>query len=353
MMKVKRVSITYVLLIVFLFLAFMLIGCEQPDEVSDDNGEELDEHVEKVLRVAITREPDGFDHHATRDVNTGLITVQWTEQCWHMDPFGNRIGHDGEGILKQEQVGETTYEYTFRDDLTFHNGDPFTIEDAKFSFERVMLEGGMEGETSPMRRSPYTTAESVEIVGDWTLRVEYEDPDIAKHLSHHPSMYPKNLFEELGPDKFFENPIGIGPFKWVEGDPAEFIILERFEDYYGGIPEAVPGEPERVPPVDRLEIYFIPEAISRIAALIAGDVDVIQDVPVDQVPLLDNNPDIQVDAIDGTRINAIEFNVNKPPFDDVRVRHAVAYAIDYELITDVLYGGYSTPLYGRPYIEPY
>lgn len=307
----------------------------------------------KVLRVALTREPDVMDQHATRNIEASLISTHWTESFQMMDPIGNRIL----GIVEEaREIDPLTIEFHIRDDVYFHNGERMTVEDVAFSLSRVKLEGTMDGETSPNRRYPQTAAESVEIIDDSTIRVVYEGPDIIRHLAYNIFVvYPKDPFEKLGSEEFFKNPIGVGPFRWVEGDLSEYVVMDRFEDYYGGVPEAFPLKeiPAQVPLVDRIIFSFIPESSSRIAALLAGDVDIIQNVPVDQVELLDVNPNIQVASVEGTRVNALEFNVNKAPFDDVRVRHAIAHAIDYETITDILYRGYSTPIYGRPYLEPF
>lgn len=304
---------------------------------------------ERVLRVALTREPDAMDQHVTRNIESILIAQHWAEPFAQTTPFGDRVT----GVVEVEYIDSLTVDFHVQRDVFFHNGEQMTAEDIAFSLGRVFLEGGMEGETSPNRR-PENYAEKIEIIEDWTVRVHFESPSLVRPLNWNSYViYSKDLFEELGPDKFFDNPIGAGPFKWVEGSLSEYIVMERFEDYYGGIPEAMGVEVDQVPLVDRIIFTFIPEDSSRIAALLAGDVDIIQNVPVEQVELLEANPNIQVKSVEGTRINALEFNINKPPFDDVRVRHAIAYAIDYQTITDVLYGGYSTPMYGRPYLEPF
>ena len=148
------------------------------------------------------------------------------------------------------------------------------------------------------------------------------------------------------------HPIGVGPFKWVEGDTVNQVVLERYEDYHGG-PSELPGEVDRIPAIDRAIFKFIPEATTRVSALIAGDVDIIHEVPYDSISLLENNPNIEVKTQEGTNTVWLHLNTSKAPLDDKRVRQALAYAIDYELIVDRLLLGYSTPRYCLPFMDPY
>lgn len=135
--------------------------------------------------------------------------------------------------------------------------------------------------------------------------------------------------------------------------------MERYDDYYGGAPDI-----GQVGPACVSTVIFrtIPEASTRVAALLAGEVDIIQSVPPELVDTLAQTPGIQVKTAPGTRPKWMEMNVNKAPFDDVRVRQAMNYAVDKQLIIDEIYGGRAVALPGplSPYnnfvnksLEPY
>ena len=153
--------------------------------------------------------------------------------------------------------------------------------------------------------------------------------------------------------------MGCGPFKFVEGSIDERIVLERFEDYYGGSPEIPPVGPA---PAKRVIFEFMPEVSTRVAALQGGDVHIIHAIPPDMVATLESDPNIEVKTVDGTRMHMFEMNVNMAPFDDVRVRQALNYAIDMEAIVENVLLGYGTAVSGpllphgfavHPELQPY
>ena len=114
------------------------------------------------------------------------------------------------------------------------------------------------------------------------------------------------------------------------------IVMERFDDYYGGSRE-IP--PVGVAPVKRAIFRMMPEATVRVAALKAGEVHIIQQLPPDLAKTLSADTNIQVKSVDGTRVYCAELNCAKPPFNDVRVRQAMNYAVDWDAILKSIYGG--------------
>jgi peptide/nickel transport system substrate-binding protein len=126
------------------------------------------------------------------------------------------------------------------------------------------------------------------------------------------------------------------------------IVMERFDDYYGGAPDLEPVGPACV---KQAVFKVIPEASTRVAALLAGEVDIIQAVPAELVDTLSQTPGIQVKGAAGTQPKWMEMNVNAPPFDDVQVRQAMNYAVDKDLIVDAIYGGRAVALPGP--LSPY
>jgi peptide/nickel transport system substrate-binding protein len=176
----------------------------------------------------------------------------------------------------------------------------------------------------------------------------------------HQQIIPKDYFEEVGNEEFVKNLVGTGPFKHVEGTAtSEQIVMERFDDYYGGSDELPPVGPAML---DRVIFRIMPEASTRVAALRTGEVHIIQQVPAHMIPLLATDENVRVATGPSTRPSWLEMNVTRPPFDDKNVRLAMNYAVDAQTIVDTVLGGLGIVIPGplSPYnnfadntLEPY
>ncbi|MCG0238680.1 MAG: ABC transporter substrate-binding protein [Firmicutes bacterium] len=224
--------------------------------------------------------------------------------------------------------------FTLRQGVRFHDGTPMTAEDVVFTFERTLSPTGIDGQPSP-RAGLLGPLEKVEKVDERTVRFTLSQPfpEFLQLLPHH-QIVSKAYVEKVGSAGLSERPNGTGPFKFVSGRLDGEVILERFDDYYGGAPDLPPVGP---PPLRRVVFRMMPDPASRVSALKAGDVHIIQAVPVDAVPDLEQDPAIQVLTAEGTRLYMIELN-NKV-FTDRRVRQALNYAINWDAILSAVYGG--------------
>jgi peptide/nickel transport system substrate-binding protein len=159
---------------------------------------------------------------------------------------------------------------------------------------------------------------------------------------------PKDYFEEVGTEGFVEHPIGAGPFRFVEGKLDDQVVMERFSDYYGGA-GALP--PIGLPYVNRVIFKMMPETSTRMAALQAGEVHIVQQVPADMIEVLKADPNVVVKSTPGTRPHWMEMNVHKAPLDNVKVRQALNYAVNAGLIVEKVLGGRGIVLPGS--LSPY
>lgn len=242
-----------------------------------------------------------------------------------------------------EQLSPTEYEFKIRQGITFHNGEKLKADDVVFTFDRLTREGAVDGETSP-RKGLLGPLERVEKVDEHTVKFILSKPwPILLTMLPHQQIVPKDYIEEKGNQYFKENPVGAGPFKFVSGNLSEEIVMERFEDYYGGAADLPPVGPA---PAKQVVFKIIPEASSRIAALQRGEVHIIQEVPAHMVSNLESDSNVKVKKCPGTRVHFIAMNNSKPPFDDVRVRQAMNYAVDMQKIVDTILGGYGVVLPG-------
>lgn len=355
----KKYSLyAFVLLLAIAFSFSMITGCGPTDtseEPAVDDGDEVavDEDYTIVVGLAqtiLTLDPANHRDRVTetviRNIYDGLVTRK---------PDGTVVAEIAESWDNPEP---TIWEFKIRDGVKFHDGSDLTVEDVKFTFDRIIQEGAMEGETSP-RKGLLGPLVEVEIVGEDTIRFILEEPwPILLAMLPHQQIVSKAYLEEVG-SGIATSPMGTGPFKFVEGSIDDRIIVERFDDYYGGSPDIPPVGPA---PASRIIFEFMPEVSTRIAAIQGGDVHIIHNIPPDMVSTLEADANINVKMVDGTRMHMFEMNVGMAPFDDVRVRQAMNYAIDMDAIVESILLGYATTVAGpllphgfavNPALQPY
>jgi len=266
-----------------------------------------------------------FDGLVTRDTRSGVHLELAEEMTW---------------------LDESTLEVKLRQGVKFHDGVEMTADDVVFTFDRIIQENAIEfpePHTSP-RKGLIAPLESIEKVDDYTVVMNFSGPwPPAMQLLVHQQIVPKHYLEEVGTEGFVANPIGTGPFKFVEGQLDDQIVMERFDDYWGGAPDL---EPVGAACVETAIFRVIPEASTRVAALLAGEVDIIQSVPSELIDTLAQTPGVQVKTAPGTQPQWLQLNVSDPLFEDMGVRQAMNYAMDKDLIVEAVYGGRAVPLPG-------
>jgi peptide/nickel transport system substrate-binding protein len=236
------------------------------------------------------------------------------------------------------EVSEDGMQYSFklRDGLTFHNGDPLKAEDIVFTYERT---------TDPDFASPHANklalVESVDtpddLTVDFTLSAPFA-PFLAVAFSRGPgrAMAPisRRAFEEMGEEQFDQTPVGCGPFALVAetADLSSGFELVAFDGWYGGRPL-----------LDKIEFTIISEPSSRISALEAGDVDMLDIVPTIGVAQVAENPDITLVQTPGTSWLGLAMNFTRPPWDNPDARMAVAKAINRDDLIETAFFGLATP----------
>lgn len=302
----------------------------------------------QVITVALARAPTSIDpaDHRSRESETVIRNI--------FDGLVTRDTASGVHMEIAEAItwlDDQTLEVKLRKGVKFHDGSPLTADDVVFTFERVIKENAIEfpePHTSP-RKGLIAPLQAVEKQDDATVIMRFSGawPPALQMLVHQ-QILPKAYLEQVGTEGFLKAPIGAGPFKFVSAKGMDEFVMARFDDYYGGAPDLAPVGPACV-----AEAVFrvIPEASTRVAALLAGEVDIIQEVPAELADTLAQTPGIQLKTGPGTRPMWMELNVNLAPFDDVRVRQALNHAVDKELLVQALYGGRAVVLPGV--LSPY
>ncbi|MFO7854620.1 MAG: ABC transporter substrate-binding protein [Paracoccaceae bacterium] len=243
-----------------------------------------------------------------------------------------RIDRDGAvrpALARSWEISDDGLVYTFAlaEGVTFHDGAAMTADDVVFSLERITAEGSQNAQ-----QALFEPIERVEALDPTTVRVTLKRPT-------------GNFLFDLGwgdavivsPETAETNatePVGTGPFRFAEWARGDSVTLARNPDYW--------GEPARL---DRAEFKFISDPTAALAALMAGDVDAFPGYPSPEtLPQLEADPrfEVAVGSTEGETILAT--NNARPPFDDVRVRRAMAHAIDRQPIIDGAMFGVGTPI---------
>jgi len=337
--------------VTFLLLALLLGACAQA-EPTPKAGEDIPAPAvtsaptaeERTIVVGLVDAPTSLDPADHRERQSETVIRNMFDGLVTRD---TRSGVHLELAEKMNWLDEQTLEVRLRRGVLFHDGTEMTADDVVFTFERIIQENAIEYPEphTSLRRGLIAPLESIEKIDDYTVVMYFSGPwPPALQILVHQQIVPKHYLEEVGTQGFIEHPIGTGPLRFVSAGPdLQEIVLERFDDYYGGAPNLPPVGPACV---DRVVFRVIPDALTRAAALRAGEVDIIQAVPLDLVEVLAEAPDVQVRTAPGTRPAWMDMNVNRSPFDDVRVRQALNYAVDKQRIVDEIYGGRAVVLPG-------
>lgn len=233
------------------------------------------------------------------------------------------------------KVGPATYDFALRSGIKFQNGDPLTADDVVYTFERVLTPGAIAGKSSP-RKDLLGPLDRVQKLDEKHLRFAYRaafpEQLVLQSLVHF-QIVPQKYLEQVGQAAFVAKPVGSGPFRYARGALDAQVVLERNDGYWAG-----PAK------VKQVVFRMMPEPSTRVAALLAGEVQIIQEVPPDLVGRLRANPGAQVKTAEGTRSYQIELNIKTAPFNDVRVRQALNYAVNWDPLLRDVYHGYAKRL---------
>jgi peptide/nickel transport system substrate-binding protein len=317
---------------------------ESDDEADDDPGEpETADRPELI--VAVQGIPDTLDPYqhlsnvGTR-VTYSLFDHLLERQFRDGDPPGT--GSEIGPMLAEswERIDDLTLEMNLREDVLFHDGTPLTADDVVFTFERSLFDTPEE----MLDAEGYvSTIAEIEAVDDHTVRFVTHEPDPLLEIrltSWATWILPRDYYEEVGIEGFALEPIGTGPYRLVDLQPGNELVLEAFDDYWGG-----------TPPVSRVTFRVIPEVSTRVAAVVSGEVHIATNIPPDQAATLEDAEDVQLQTVPLANVHLLRYNVNYPPLDDRTLRQAMNLAIDRELLVETLWSGMADVPRGHQFPE--
>jgi len=242
--------------------------------------------------------------------------------------FGDDLSLQPALAQSWEAVDPTTYVFTLRDGVTFHDGSPLTAEDVVFT-----LEWNMDPENESQLAAFFGSVDSVEATGDSEVTVTLTKPDAQFQYSMaHMSGFIMNKAQLESAGENFGTPdvlpIGTGPYKLVEFVPDDHITLERYEDYWG-----------EQGPAKRIVIRSIPDSQTRLLAMQNGDIDGTFDVPISEVDQWESLDGVTVITAPSNGVYQLILDQETPPFDDIHVRKAIAFSVDREGIVQAVLNG--------------
>jgi len=237
---------------------------------------------------------------------------------------------DHPGLAERYEFAADAKSATFwlRPGIKFHNGEPVTVEDVKFSFENY------RGAKADVLK---TKTERIEIVDARTVRFHFKEPFLdfpmifgTSNVSGAGWIVPAKYYQQVGPDGFKQKPIGAGPYKLVHQEPGTKLEFEAFEDYY------------RPVHVKQLVMIAVPEGTTRVAMLERGEADMMYLVPGELIERVQKNPKLMLaPVLSGSWwLEFPGFQNPQNPFHDKRVRQAVSLAVDRQAINEAELAGF-------------
>ncbi|UCZ52843.1 glutathione ABC transporter substrate-binding protein [Bacillus shivajii] len=330
-------------------LALVLIGCAsepEQDATAGAEGEtEIDTGTEELdvgendLVVGVQSDASSLDPHLTSDVPSGNIQSNIYET---LTKHNSDMELEPLLATEWEAIEENVWEFTLREDVYFHDGSEFNAEVVKANIERILSD-----EVGSPRTILVGIIEDVNVVDEYTVQFVTEDPfaPLPAHFAHYGiSMISGEVIEgdneavadggQYG-DYVNENPVGTGYFTFNTWDSGSQIVLDKNEDYWG----------EKVS-VDSVTFKVVPEDLTRVGELETGVSHIIDPVNASDISRLEGNDRVSPYIRNAASISYLGFNLEKEPFDNPKVRRAIAKVIDKEAILDGILEGTGEEAFG-------
>ncbi|MFC5602476.1 ABC transporter substrate-binding protein [Sporosarcina koreensis] len=259
-----------------------------------------DLHLKSIFEPLIGRNPDG--------TMTPLLATEW------------------------ENTDDLTWKFKLREGVKFHNGEILTPEAVKYSVDYIMDEKNKSG-----YRGHFAPIKEVRIIDELNFEIITSEPMptlLVKLADNMLIMEPKHM-EEVG-DGAAEDPIGTGPYKFVEMVRDQSFKMEAFDDYWGG--ELA---------IKEVNFRVIPEFSSRLSAFLAGEIDLLNNLPVDSIAKVKESNLGTIESVSSARVIYLGLNDKEgSPFTDKRVRQAANYAINTDELLEFVLNGQGTKMTG-------
>lgn len=282
--------------------------------------------------IAVSGQPDSLDPYNTNTTLTQALLKNFYQGLFGFDKDLNIVNVLADGYTVSKDG--LAYDIKLRQGVAFHDGTPFNAEAVKVTLERAM-----NPENKLARHNQFNRIARVEATGPFAVRVTLKEP-FAPFINSlaHPSagMISPAALKKYGNKDIAFNPVGTGPFVFVEWKQTDFVKMKKFDGYWR----------KGYPKVDTVTWKPVVENNTRAAMLQTGEADFAFPVPYEQAGELQKNAKLSVVTGPSIITRYVSFNTQQKPFDDPRVRQAINYAINKEALAKVAFGGYAFPAQG-------
>ena len=265
-----------------------------------------------------------LDPHIGKQLRAFAVTCNMFEQLVKLD---ENMEPQPSLAESWERVSDMEMRFKLRQDVKWHNGEPFTAEDVKYSYERMI--------NTPVVANNIAFLDTVTVEDEYTvvLKTKYPYASLLAAISTPPcSIVPKSVVEKDA-EAFALNPVGTGPYKFVEWKPDEYVKLEANPDYWGDKAKT-----------QYLVMKVVPEATQRSIMLETGEIDIAYDISPNEVSRLDGTDGVSVIVGDSMKTLNLNFNASSDgPIGNKLVRQAICHAIDKEGLVEGVLSGIGTP----------
>jgi len=292
-------------------LAWLLGACTAPPPEND--------FERPPLRIGLHAAPSSLDPHLQSETVAQSLLGNVYEG---LVGFDDNMGLVPALAVRWENPDELTWRFELREGVVFHDGSELTVDDVVASLERA-------------RHHPESkiagflvAVDAIRPVGRSGLELHTADPyPILLNKLAYVAIAPREAPEEI------TEPVGTGPYRWVRFDPAEGAFLEAFEGHW----REAPSEP-------RVVFRFLDDPEARLAGLLAGELDLVDELPAHRIVEVEQRGDLRVEARSSLGVEYLQMDVSVPPFDDLRVRRAIDLALDREALVEEMVLGQGVPV---------
>lgn len=280
----------------------------------------------KDVVIAVNNNLITLDAHASRDSLTNSVNAIMFESLVEYDDDLNLVPC----LAESYEISDDALVYTFKlhQGVRFHDGEELTAEVVKTNIERVM-----DPDKALRQARAFSYAEELNVLDDYTLEIKLKQPYMAflSRLEAFKIISPAALQDE---SKLPKTPVGTGQFRFVEWVEGDHMTVEKNPEW---------RKADQIQ-VDTITFKFVPENGTRVAMLETGEADIIYPMPNEMVSKIQLIDSIELEVRDSTVCRYVTMNQNVKPFNDVRVRQAMNYAIDKDAFIAVVKGGYGNKL---------
>lgn len=322
----KKKNLLTTSLVIALLLTSSLVGCSSKPEQTTAPAQK--EEVKTGGNLVVARKVDAGNldpHFITSNPTSNYIYGKVYEGLVKRD---KNTAYQPALATEWKQLDDLTWEFKLRTGVTFHDGEPFNASAVKSTLDRLLDE-----KTASPRASVFGMVQEIKVVDDATVQIILKYPFAALLSildSTEGSIISPKAIKELGKD-LAKKPVGTGPFQfesWVQGQE---MVLEKNTEYWG-----------KKANIEKVVYKVVPEDLTRVAMVESGEAQVADQVPVTELQRIQQSGEMTLMRTEGYGVEFVGFNVQKKPFDDVRVRQAIASAIELDSIITGVYNNVGT-----------